>query len=279
MTNHVHFVGVPAGPESLGRTCRDTHQAYMEIETKVSLADLPEAVAGVITAKAGGRKILEIEKEETLAAPRLVKLESPLVFYEAKAIKHLWYRKLKVRPDGTIVGKSKGKSSALPAAAAEALKKAFPDATFDKIDREREGRARLHEVKLRHPGREIEVKLAPDGTVVEVETKVGVADLPEAAAEVIREFARFAIMLRLEKKEVFARTAPVRLPKPSVVYEAEIRKSLWRKREIEVAPDGKVVKDTDGWKRGGGGAGGRNLGARRQKAGVKTRAGSIAYKY
>lgn len=218
----------------------------MEIETKVSLADLPEAVAAVITAKAGGRKILEIEKEETLAAPRLVKLESPLVFYKAKAIRHLWYRKLKVRPDGTIVGKDKGKSSALPAAAAEALKKAFPDATFEKIEREREGMARLHEVKLRQPGREIEVKLAPDGTVVEVETKVDVEDLPEAAAEVVRAFARFAIMLKLEKKEVFARTAPVRLPKPGIVYEAEIRKSFWREQEIQVAPDGKVVKDTDG---------------------------------
>jgi len=218
----------------------------MEIKTKVSLADLPEAVAAVITAKAGGRKILEIEKKETLAVPRLVKLESPLAFYEAGAIKHLWYRKLKVRPDGTIFGKSKGKSSALPAAAAEALKKAFPDATFDKIEREREGRARLHEVKLSRPGREIEVKLAPDGTVVDVETEVGVADLPEAAAEVVRGFARLAIMLKLEKKEVFARTAPVRLPKPGVVYEAEIRKSFRRKRQIQVSPDGKVVKDTDG---------------------------------
>ncbi|HUU58573.1 MAG TPA: transposase, partial [Phycisphaerae bacterium] len=28
MTNHVHFIAVPQGVESLGRTCRDAHQAY-----------------------------------------------------------------------------------------------------------------------------------------------------------------------------------------------------------------------------------------------------------
>lgn len=134
----------------------------------------------------------------------------------------------------------------LSPAAAAAVEKRYSGMLWTKTERERARGMVIHEVELRHGGKEVEVEVAPDGTIMEIETKVSLADVPEAAAEVVREFARFAIMLKLEKKEVFARTAPVRLPKPGIVFEAEIRKSFWRKREIEVAPDGKVVKDTDG---------------------------------
>ena len=78
----------------------------VEVETEVSLKDLPKAVADAIAKAAGGAKVEEVTREETRAvvrAGKLVKLDQPKITYEAEFRRDGKEVEIELAPDGTIL--------------------------------------------------------------------------------------------------------------------------------------------------------------------------------
>lgn len=135
--------------------------------------------------------------------------------------------------------KKEGNKPVLPPAAAAAIKKAFPKATIDEVEREREGVV-LYEVELKQNGKEVEVEVSPDGQIVEVGRKVAKGDLPKAVAKTLARLAGDAKINEIEKEEIHAVVKLVKLDKPRVVYEAEFVRN-GKEVEVRIAPDGKLL--------------------------------------
>jgi hypothetical protein len=143
---------------------------------------------------------------------------------------------------------------ALPEAAAKAIKEAFPNAAIAKVKAEDEDGMKVFEVELKIDKAEIEVTVAPDGTIVEIETEVTLKDVPEAAAAVISKAAEGAQIKEIAKEEIRAEVTKdatgvatlKKLGTPKIAFEAELVKGD-QKGEIEVAADGKIIEELK-WK-------------------------------
>jgi len=135
----------------------------------------------------------------------------------------------------------KGEKAALSAAAAEAVKKAFPEAAIRKVELEDEDGVKVYEVELEEGDRKIEVEVAADGILIEVETELGAEELPRAVAKVVAQAAEGAEIKEVEKEEIHAVLQFVKLKTPQVVYGVELVRD-GRKGEIKVAADGTVVE-------------------------------------
>jgi len=132
----------------------------------------------------------------------------------------------------------------LPPAAADAVKAEFPGAVVGEMEQETEDGVAVYEVELTRGGKEMEVTVTADGTIVEVETEIAQADLPKAVAAAIAKAAGGAKLTEIEREETRAVVRDgklVKLDKPKVTYEAEFLKD-GREVEVEVAPDGKILK-------------------------------------
>ena len=150
-------------------------------------------------------------------------------------------------------GKAEAKKEAkveLPAAAAEAIKAAFPNAKIEEVEVEEEDGLTLYEVELEQGDVEMEVEVAADGTIAEIETEIPQKDVPEAVLQAIQAADADAKIEEIEKVEIRAEVkksqlAPaaqlVKLSEAKIVYEAELKKGD-QEGEITVASDGKVVE-------------------------------------
>ena len=132
-----------------------------------------------------------------------------------------------------------GRKVVLPPPAAAAIKKAYPKATIAKVEWEKEA-VILYEVELREDGKEIEVEVAADGLIVEVERKVTKEELPEAVAKTLGEQAGDAEIKELEKEKIHAVVKLVKLDKPQTVYEAKVMQN-GKLVEVKIAEDGKLL--------------------------------------
>ena len=133
-------------------------------------------------------------------------------------------------------GARAGRRGALPDAVLNAVKEAFPQATIISYGRERESGVMYYEVNLRHNGNRIEVEVAPDGSIGEVEGVVDMADVPKSVAEEIRRVVGGGKILRVELHErrgVARGGRFVPLQKPRIFYEAKYY-SRGRRREFSV---------------------------------------------
>jgi len=140
-----------------------------------------------------------------------------------------------------------GCASALPDAASDAIEAGWPGATIGRAEVEDEHGLKVHEVDLTHGGRDMEVTVADDGTILEVETELALADTPEPVKGAIIKAADGAVVHEIEREETRAVVRDgklVKLDKPIVTYEAEFRKA-GKEVEIELTPDGKIIADDD----------------------------------
>jgi hypothetical protein len=135
-----------------------------------------------------------------------------------------------------------GKQLNLPPAVAKAVEENRPGAEIDKLEIEKEGGFTVYDIEFKNGRGEIEV--AQDGTVLDVSDIVEMKDVPEAAAAAIKRAARGATIRQIEKSEVRARIEKeggqgrlLKLATPEYIYEAELSKG-----EVEVAPDGRIIK-------------------------------------
>jgi len=81
----------------------------VEVETEMTVEDLPEPVAKAIEKAAGGATIKEVEKEVTYAVVKLVKLDEPQTSYEAELSREGAECEIEVAADGTILEQSEWK--------------------------------------------------------------------------------------------------------------------------------------------------------------------------
>jgi len=146
----------------------------------------------------------------------------------------------------TYAGKYKLSKSCLSPAAKTALDTLYPNAEIEEAKVEKEG-LKVYEVELEQNGREVEVMLAPDGTLMEVETEMTVQELPELVAKAIENAAEGAIVNEVSKETTYAVVKLVELAQPQTSYEAELSRE-GAECEIEVAEDGTILEQSK-WKK------------------------------
>lgn len=146
----------------------------------------------------------------------------------------------------TYAGKDEQKKSCVPPEVKAALDALYPNAEIEEVEVEKEG-LKVYEVELEQNDQEVEVTLAPDGTLVEVETVMTVQGLPEAVAKAIEKAAEGATIKEVNKEVTYAVVKLVKLDQPQTSYEAELSKE-GAKCEIEVAEDGSILEQSK-WKK------------------------------
>ncbi len=141
-----------------------------------------------------------------------------------------------------------------PETVRKAVNATYPNAEIGKTGVEREAGIRIYDIELKAGRGEIEV--AEDGTVMEITTIVGMADIPAAAAETVHRTIKGAEIEEIEKTEVRAEIrhdgktgSVVRLDVSSFFYVVKVARG-WRSAAMKVAPDGGIVQRLK-WSRGG----------------------------
>jgi hypothetical protein len=139
----------------------------------------------------------------------------------------------------TVTYAEKGeKKCSLPVAVEAAIKALLPNGVVGENSKEEE-EIEMFEVKVKDAGKESNVKLAEDGTVVEVESVEAIGDVPAAVAKTFK--AQDAKIEKVEKAVEHAQVKIVKLDTPIITYEAKITKN-GKEVEIKVAADGSIIK-------------------------------------
>lgn len=116
------------------------------------------------------------------------------------------------------------RSKELPTPVAMAIKENFPNATIRSVGRERERQVRYYEVNLRYKGKRIEVEVAPDGSIGEVEGNVATEDVPASVMTALRKKIGSRRIVKIEKHERWGKGRDGRfvpLDQPRISYEAK----------------------------------------------------------
>ncbi len=136
----------------------------------------------------------------------------------------------------------KSQEVTLPDAVKAVLADLYPNATLEEAKAEEE-ELTVYEVELEQDEGDIELTLAPDGTVLETETEIALDELDPAVKKAIVDAAE-AQGAKVEevKKEVVEWVVTLKkLDVPEVSYEAELVKN-GQEIELEVAADGTMLE-------------------------------------
>ena len=134
----------------------------------------------------------------------------------------------------------------LPGAARTSLTEAWPDAAIKKVKQNQAGDLTLYEVDLKQSKHKSEVTLAADGTILDIEEHLPASSVPDAVAAAFFKASGGAKPWQIEREEVRAMIQNgkvVALDSPTVVYELTYLKWVVVPREIELTPEGKILKD------------------------------------
>lgn len=145
----------------------------------------------------------------------------------------------------TYAGKCKLSKPCPSLAAKAAIDALYPNAEIEEMDMGKES-LKVFEVELKQNGQELEVMLALDGMLMEVETEMTAQELPEAVAKAIEAAAEGATVNEVSKETIYAVVKVVKLDQPQTTYEAEMNKE-GAKCEIELAADGTILEQSE-WK-------------------------------
>ncbi len=122
------------------------------------------------------------------------------------------------------------------------IKESFPNASIVSTESKLKHFATVHEVELKDDGKELEVTIAKDGTILKVETEVTLNDVPKPVADAIAAETKGREVLEIEKVErrgTIKAGKAQKLDTPEVYYEVEYRGFLGIENEIKLTPDGK----------------------------------------
>jgi hypothetical protein len=123
----------------------------------------------------------------------------------------------------------------LPAAVSKAVKAKFPRGVLKDASKEVEKGKTIYEVALRDAGRNIDISLKDDGTIVEIETQIAAADLPRAVVDGLK--AKYPNG-KVKKAESVARGD--QLSFEVILTDGD------NTREIVLDPGGKITEDENG---------------------------------
>ncbi len=144
----------------------------------------------------------------------------------------------------TYAAKDEGKDVVLPDVVTAAIKALYPGAAVEEAEWGEE-ELKVYEVELEANGEDVaEVTVAPDGTIVEVETEVAVGELPQAVKDAVALAAEGAEIKEAEKEVTYAVVTLVKLDDPTTSYEVELIKN-GKECEIEVAADGTILEELE----------------------------------
>jgi uncharacterized membrane protein YkoI len=141
----------------------------------------------------------------------------------------------------TYAGKCKKKKICLPDAVKGAINALYPDAVIEEVKVEKEG-PKVYEIELRLNGQEFEVTVAPDGTIIEIESEVAIDGLPDAVKAAIAKAIEGAEIKKVEEEVTYWVVTLKKLETPQTTYEVELIKD-GKEIEIEVAADGTILKE------------------------------------
>jgi len=129
--------------------------------------------------------------------------------------------------------------ASLPDAVKAALNELYPQAAIEEAKAEKEG-LKVYEITLKQNGQEFEVTVAPDGTIVETESEVSLADLPDAVKTAINLAAGGSEIEEISQEVTYAVVELIALDKPQTSYEAEVTIN-GKKIDIKVSADGTIL--------------------------------------
>ena len=132
--------------------------------------------------------------------------------------------------------------SELPAAVAKTVMDNCPNAEIASLEVEKQSGVTLYDIEFK-AGRG-DIKVAEDGTIIDMATIVKMRELPAAVLAAIQNGAAGATIKQVEKSEVRAEIRHgrvVKLASPRLAFGAELVKGN-QHTEIQVAPDGRVIE-------------------------------------
>ena len=138
----------------------------------------------------------------------------------------------------TAYGEKEGKKCSLPTAIEAAVKAIFPNGVITDSKKEEE-EIKVFKVEVKEGDKETDVKVAKDGTVMEVESDDSIETVPAAVAATIK--AQNAELKEVSKEIEYAKLQVVVLDTPITTYSAEIIKD-GKKIELEIAADGTIIE-------------------------------------
>jgi uncharacterized membrane protein YkoI len=134
----------------------------------------------------------------------------------------------------------KSPKTTLPAAVKEAITKLYTQAVVEEVEVEEEG-VKVYEIELKHNGRELELTIAADGTILEVESEVVMENLPNAVQAAIIKAAAGAKIEEVKEEVTYWVVRLQKLQKPETTYEAELLRD-GKEIEIEIAANGSILE-------------------------------------
>lgn len=137
----------------------------------------------------------------------------------------------------------KHKEVSLPGPVKAAIEALYPQATIEESEMEKEGIA-VYEVELEQGEKEVELTIAPDGTVMEKETEVAFSDVPAAVQAAIAKAAEGAEIDEVTEEVTYWVVTLKKVETPQTTYEAEVIKD-GKEMEIEVGADGSIIEEND----------------------------------
>lgn len=128
----------------------------------------------------------------------------------------------------------------VPAAVLKAVKEKFPKGELKKAEKETEKGKTTYEVALVDGKQKVEVALKEDGTILEVEKEIAVADLPKPVADALKA---------KHPKAKIAKAEEITKGKEKS-YEVHLQDG-GKSREVVLSPAGKVVEEEEDDEDGG----------------------------
>lgn len=125
-------------------------------------------------------------------------------------------------------------------AAVDAVKQLLPEGRVTEAETERLT-LRVYELEVKVDGRELDVEVTEDGTILSVDEAIDQADLPAAVAEAVAAMAEHGSVSEVEKSERHGKVTVTPLDHVQTVYEIKL-KAHGREREVLLSDDGKPVK-------------------------------------
>jgi len=141
---------------------------------------------------------------------------------------------------GVVTYAARDEAVTLPVAVQDALGEQYPGATVEESEIDVEG-IRVYEIELKADGKEFEVTITADGTILEVETEITLNDLPKPVKTAILDAAQGAEIEEVKKEETLYVVTLQKLAEPEISYEAELVQN-GEEVELELAADGTVLE-------------------------------------
>jgi len=144
---------------------------------------------------------------------------------------------------GGCTANAKGKAQKLsandvPARVMDPVQARFPGAQIKSVEREKENGQVIYDFELTQNGRKYESDVRDDGTIIEIEKQVNLADVPPAVSRGVRDkYGDATIKEVMEVNKVNGRQ------ETPDHYEVVLTTGGSKEKEVNVSMDGKVTEE------------------------------------